>query len=137
MLTDIDGVDTVRKIEKDKISLLLPYYLDHNFSDLFQDYGFRVFWASKREDAEKIVAENEPDIAIEWQYGPNDYPIRDMLRKYGRRTPVILALNWNNLLPHDDPREIGYAGYCDVPFNLDELMSLFYKVLPDRKKLLF
>ncbi len=77
--------------------------------------------------------ENEPDLAIEWRHGDHDFPIRDLLRKHGRRTPIILALNWGGPLP-DDPTKIGCAGYLDVPCKLREALSLFYKVLPASKK---
>lgn len=115
------------------LSLLLPYYLHDGFAVIFRDIGFEVFWAGNREDTEKIIMENEPDLAIEWQHGPDDFPIRDLLRRYGRWTPVILALNWNGSLP-DDTKEIGCVGCVNVPWNLRELMDLFYKALPDRKK---
>lgn len=123
----------MEKVKKGIISLLLPYRLEHIFSDLFRDLGFEVFWADNREETEKIIMENEPDLAIEWRYGDDDFPIRDLLRKHGRQTSVILALNWGGPLP-DDPREIGCVGYANVPFKIEELTGLFYKVLPDRKK---
>jgi len=119
-------------VSKDNLSLLLPYYLDKTFSEIFREIGFEVFWADNRADTEKVIIENEPDLAIEWRYGDDDFPIRDLLRKYRRRTPIFLALNWGGPLP--DPGEIGCTGYIDVPFKMMELMDLFYKALPERKR---
>ena len=76
--------------------------------------------------------ENEPDLAIEWRYGDDDFPIRDLLKKHGRRTPVILALNRGGPLP-DDPRAIGCVGYWKLS-DLRGLIGLFYNVLPQEKK---
>jgi len=126
--------DSRYKNHKDSISLLLPYYLIYHFAELFRILGFEVFWANNPEDTEKIIIEKEPDLAIEWQHGDDDFPIRDLLRKHGRRTPVILALNWRRDSLPDDPKEVGCAGYLDVPFRCREVMGMFYKVLPASKK---
>src|SRR5665811_188471 len=69
------------------------------------------------------------------RHGEDDFPIRDLLRKHRRQTPVFLALNWGGPLP-DDPEEIGCTGYIDCPFKMMELMDLFYKALPERKRAL-
>lgn len=122
------------KNHKDSISLLLPYYLIYHFAELFRIFGFQVFWADNREDTEKIIMEKEPDLAIEWRPGDDDFPIRDLLRKHGRRTPVILALNWHRDSLPDDPKEVGCAAYIDIPFRCQQVMSLFHKVLPVSKK---
>ncbi|MEE8300717.1 MAG: hypothetical protein V3R28_05395 [Desulfatiglandales bacterium] len=116
------------------ISLLLPYYLDDAFAGIFRQVGFEVFWADNREDIEKIIKANEPDLAIEWRNGDDDFPIRDLLRKHRRRTSVILALNWLRDPPPDDPTEIGFVGYLDAHFPFRELISLCYKVLPASKR---
>lgn len=115
------------------ISLLLPYYLDETFSEAFQDLGLRVLGGHSRETTKRVVMENEPDVAIEWQHGRNDFPIRDLLREYRRKTPVVLSLNWNGSLP-DNFEELGYMGYVNVPFKTSELLRFFYRVLPDRKR---
>ena len=119
--------------EKNGISLLLPYYLNDSFAVMFRKVGFEVFWADNREDTEKIIKGNEPDLAIEWRYGDHDFPIRDLLRKHGRRTPIFLSLNYGGPLP-DDSTEIGCAGYLDVPYKFRQALSLFYKILPASKK---
>lgn len=121
-------------LEDAGISLLLPYYLDDVFAGIFREVGFEVFWADNQEDTEKIIKDNEPDLAIEWRHGDEDFPIRDLLRKHGRQTSVILALNWLRDPPPDDPAEIGFVGYLDVHFPLRELLSLCYKVLPASKR---
>jgi len=123
------------KVKRGIISLLLPYYLDEIFVDIYQDVGFEVLWADNREETEKIIMENEPDLAMEWQRGPYDFPIRDLLTKYGRRTPVILLLNWNGSLPEgvEDVKEVGCAGYAN-PFKMDEIIGQFLNVLPQEKR---
>lgn len=116
------------------ISLLLPYYLDESFLKIFQNIGFRVLWADSQETTEVTIMENEPDLAIEWQHGPDDFPIRDLLKKHGRETPVILLLNWSPQLHADDFEELGYAGCVNVPYKLGKLMRLFHRHLTDGKK---
>ena len=37
------------------MSLLLPYYIDRIFVELFRDVGFEVLWADNREETEKIT----------------------------------------------------------------------------------
>ena len=124
---------------KGSISLLLPYYLGDLFREIFKEaYGFEVFWERNSEDTEQLIIEHEPDLAIEWQWGPNDFPKRDLLRKDRRKTPVFLARNWGDPLAlPDDPNDIDCAGYLPVPFNLKEITGQFCRVLPDRKKSLF
>ena len=91
--------------------LLLSHYLVQEFADIFYDIGFRVLWAAKYEGMEQIIANMEPDLAIEWQHGRDDFPVRDLLQKYGRKTPVMCALNWNRLPPADDPEDVGCVGH--------------------------
>lgn len=126
-------MSSLQSESKYNLSLLLSYYLDKTFSEMFLHIGFEVFWADNRADTERIIMEKEPDLAIEWRHGEDDFPIRDLLRKHRRRTPVFLAMNWGSPLP-DDPEEIGCTGYIDVPFKMMELMDLFYKALPERKR---
>jgi len=119
-------------VSKDNLSLLLPYYLDKTFSEIFRHIGFEVFWADNRADTERIIMENEPDLALEWQHGCFDFPIRDLLKKHKRPTPVILLLNWNGSLPNET-NDLGYAGYAN-PSDLKETISQFNMVLPERKR---
>jgi len=129
----------LKQKSEQSISLLLPYYWWDELPRIVESLGFKLFWSNKPEvsqrriEAEKLVLENEPDLAIEWQWGEDDFPIRDLLRKYGRSTPVILALNWSGQLPNE-PGEIGYDGYLDVPFKIKEMLNVFYRALPEKNK---
>jgi len=115
------------------ISLLLPYYLDECFRHLFEGFGFSVIHSYDKDVVEKAVRSAHIDIALEWQYGREDYPIRDLLRKYDKRVPILLCLNWDGQFPPNFS-SLGYQGYLNVPWTIDELMSKFYKVLPESKK---
>ena len=115
------------------ISLLLPYYLDEAFRYLFERIGFSVIHSYKRELVEEAVRSAHIDIALEWQHGRDDYPIRDLLRKYSRRAPILLCLNWDGQFPPNFLSQ-GYQDYLDVPFGTDELMRKFYRVLPESRR---
>ncbi len=125
--------------ENQPISILLPYYWWSEMPEIFESIGFKILWpdyeevSQRRIETENLAMDNEPDLAIDWQWGPYDFPIRDLLRRYGKNTPVFLARNWNGTLP-DNLYEIGYAGYLNVPFKIREMFSVFYKVLPDKRK---
>ncbi len=125
--------------EKQSISILLPYYWWEEMPLIFESIGFKIFWpdyeqvAQRRIETENLAMDNDPDLAIDWQWGLFDFPILNLLKKYGKKTPVFLARNWNGTLP-DNLFEIGYAGYLNVPFKLREMFSVFYKVLPDKRK---
>lgn len=129
----------MRNDEKQTMSILLPYYWWEDIAKTLEMFGFKIFWSDypevfrRKTEIEKLVMDNDPDLAIEWRWGINDFPIRDLLKKYGRSTPVLLARNLRTPLPND-PHEIGCAGYLNVPFKLGEMLSGFYKALPDRKK---
>jgi hypothetical protein len=115
------------------ISLLLPYYLDEAFRYLFETTGFCVIHSNKKDVLEEAVRSAHIDIALEWQHGREDYPIRDLLRKYNKRPPILLCLNWDGRFPPNFS-SLGYQDYLDVPWTMDELMSKFYKILPVSKK---
>jgi hypothetical protein len=133
------GTKFMRNDEKQIISMLLPYYWWEDMPRIFELLGFKILWpdyeevSQRRIETEKLVMNNNPDLAIEWQWGPDDFPIRDLLRKYGRKTPVVLALNRNVTLP-GALSKIGCAGCLNVPFKLTKMFSVFYKVLPEKKK---
>jgi hypothetical protein len=74
------------------ISLLLPCYLDVCFRHLFERIGFSVIHSYEKDAVEEAVRPAHIDIALEWQWGREDYPIRDLLRKYNRRVPILLLL---------------------------------------------
>jgi len=107
--------------------------------EIFESIGFKILWpdyedvSQRRIETENLAMDNDPDLAIDWQWGPDDFPILNLLRKYGKKTPVFLARNWNGKIP-DNLYEIGYAGYLNVPFKIREMLSVFYNVLPDKRK---
>jgi hypothetical protein len=115
------------------ITLLLPYYLGDSFRLLFEALGFSVIHSEKRDMLEQAIRSTPIDIALEWQHGREDYSIRDLLRKYNKRVPILLLLNWNGYLPPDFPN-LGYIDYLDVPWAMDELMSKFHRALPESKR---
>jgi hypothetical protein len=129
----------MEKNERHKISILLPYYWWEDIPKTLEMFGFKILWpdyeqvAQRRMESENLAMDNDPDLAIDWQWGRYDFPILNLLRKYGKNTPVFLARNWNGTLP-DNLYEIGYAGYLNVPFKIREMFSFFYKVLPDKRK---
>jgi hypothetical protein len=115
------------------ISLLLPNYLDEVFRYLFERIGFSVIHNYNRDLLEEAIRSVDIDIALEWQHGREDYPIRDLLWKYNKRIPILLSLNWDGRFPPDF-LSLGYQDYLDVPWTTDELMSKFYRVLPEGKR---
>jgi hypothetical protein len=114
-----------------RISLLLPYHLDEAWCLIFSD--FQVLWADNRIDLERIIQRSPIDLALEWQHGPEDYPIRDLLRRHQKDASVFLCLNWNSRIPRNF-QELGYTGYLYVPFNIDEMRRKFYDALPVNKR---
>jgi len=119
------------------ITMLLPFYLNEHFPSLYEDaLGFRILWADNREDTEKIVGSSIIDIALEWQHGPEDYPIREILKKYNKKdVPILLCLNWHRQ-PPPNLENLGYAGYLNVPFRAAGLKQKIYEVLPETTKAL-
>ncbi len=115
------------------ISLLLPYYLDGIFRWTLEKIGFSVIHSCNKDVLEKAIRTAHIDIALEWQHGQEDYPIRDLFRKYNKDVPMLLCLNWNGLLPPDFP-SMGYQDYLDVPWTIAELMRKCCRVLPESKK---
>ena len=114
------------------IVLLLPSYLD-GFISLFNGMGFAVIHSHDPAVLETEIREFDIDLALEWQHGPEDYPVRDMLRKCKKEVPVFLSLNWNGSIPPNFSN-LGYRDYLSVPWQIDELLSKFYEVLPENKK---
>ena len=118
-------------ITQGHISLLLPFYLDKFWCKIFSD--FLDLWADNKSDLERIVQRSPVDLALEWQHGPEDYVIRDLLREYHKDAVIFLCLNWNLRIPRNF-EELGYAGYLNVPFNMQEVGQKFYDALPENKK---
>jgi len=119
------------------ITLLLPYYfIGDAFAILFDNLGFKVSCSKNAQDTLRIVRSSQFDLAIEWQHGDEDFPIRDVLKAFGRNTSVFLALNWNNKAPAN-LEELGYAGTLVVPFDSVEMRHKFLEKLPLTRRDLF
>jgi hypothetical protein len=115
-----------------KITILLSSYLGECFFEIFESLGFNVLWEGqqKRED---IINHHCIDLAIEWQHGERDFPVRDFLKKYHHdETEIFLALNLNGRIP-DDFDLLGFSGFLEVPFVVDEMMDKFEKSLSNKK----
>ena len=115
------------------IILLLPYYLDEVFIHFFSSMGFSVVHSYRPEVLEGEIKQFHIDLALEWQHGPEDYPIRDLLRKCKKEVPIFLSLNWNGRVPSNFS-SLGYRDYLKVPWKIDELVSKYYEMLPESKK---
>jgi hypothetical protein len=115
------------------ITLLLPCYLDEGFISLFNSMGFSVIHNYQSKVLEEEIKQFHIDLALEWQHGPEDYSIRDLLRKCNKNAPIFLYLNWNGLSPPNFP-SLGYQDYINFPVKIDELISKFYEALPESKK---
>jgi len=114
------------------ITLLLPWYLVETFIYFFNLMGFCVIHSYDPEVLETEIKEFDIDLALEWQHGPQDYPIRNLLRKCKKEVPIFLSLNFRSIPPNLS--NLGYQGYLNVPYKIDELMDKFYQVLPESKK---
>ncbi|MBW2341879.1 MAG: hypothetical protein JRF50_16300 [Deltaproteobacteria bacterium] len=122
--------------QNEEITLLLPYYLDKSFKEIFEDLGFTVIWAQNQNELEELLKYRDPDLAIEWQHGERDFTIRNLLRKHGKETVTFLALNWNGKIPSNF-ESLGYIGVVQVPFKIFEIKLKFHEVLsPSKRNLL-
>ncbi len=77
-------MNVVPKSQSRPITIVLPWYLHSGFSDLYQGLGFRVLWAESRDELARKLQGETIDLALEWQHGREDYPVRDLLRSLGR-----------------------------------------------------
>ena len=127
------AVQDTPNVEERPITILLPWYLDPVFSDLFQEFGFRVLWAESREELARALGGEHIDIAFEWQHGPEDFPVRDLLRSRRIEVPIVLCLNWNGRLP-GDPTALGYACWLKVPFEIEPMMRVLLWLLPKSRQ---
>ena len=101
-----------------KTTILLPYYLDELFKVILSR-KYNILWANNRKELIKLAVNNDFDIALEWQHGPEDFPIKDILNFLNIDTPVLLCLNWNNKVV-ESYKEKGYVDCLNVPMKLDE-----------------
>ena len=115
--------------------LLSHHFFGRSFPDLFEAMGFKVLWSESYTELEISAISNPIDFAIEWQWGENDYPIREMLTDIHKNTPIFLSLNWNRKLPINF-QELGYAGFLEVPYTIMEIRTKFLKTLSPAKQLI-
>ena len=128
-------MDDLRERLSKSIVLVLPPCLDGMIQH-FTWMGFAIVHSFDLEMLEAEIKEYNADIGLEWQHGPEDYTVRDTIRKSGKEIPVLLVLNWNGKLPADFP-SLGYCDYIKCPWTLDtfnEIMGKFYAALPESKK---
>ncbi|MBN2561442.1 MAG: hypothetical protein JXQ75_10990 [Phycisphaerae bacterium] len=116
------------KNQKKRVTVLLSYYLNSTFCELFRLLGYSTLWQDNPDDFEELVRTRDFDVAIEWQHGPRDFPVRDLIRKHGKRVPVLLSLNFNGQLPPDFD-QLGYAGYLSTPFDTAGLDTIIRGVV--------
>jgi DNA-binding NtrC family response regulator len=125
------------KIIKDILNLyikvLLPYYLNSGFKDIFENLGFRVFWSEDMHEAEDFIKNEQIDIAFEWQRGRMDFPLKNIIKKYNKKIPIILCLNWDGELP-GDIHDLGYIDSLNIPIKNEDLFKIVEKFLDDRQK---
>jgi hypothetical protein len=114
------------------IVLLLPLYLDETFIHFFNLMGLTVIHSYHQEVLEHEVNQLHIDLALEWQHGPEDYLIRDLLRRCEKSVPILLCLNWSGVL--SDLSSLGYQDYLKVPWEINELISKFCDALLESKK---
>jgi len=120
--------------QTDKITLLIPCYLNDVLKTVFEDFGINVLYGKSYGQMEQLVKEHgtEIDLAIEWQRDANYFPVRDLFKKYGVKAPIFLALNYYFRVP-EDFTELGFAGHLNVPFELEEAEMKFRAVVPGEK----
>lgn len=117
--------------------ILLSHYLVDSFKRFFESLGCKVLWAEANlEELEQIAISNNIDLAIEWQHGEQDYPLRDMLKRIGKVVPIYLSLNWNGK-PLTNVQELGYVDFIQTPWTIEELRQTFIKMLTPQKQLIF
>jgi hypothetical protein len=123
--------------KEQSISVVVDVKLDPAFCRLFEDFGFKVFWACARlEELEELIKDEQIDVAINYQYGPDDFLLRDLVWKYDSTVPVFVTLNWDGNLP-PQYETLGLAGYLNFPITPAELREKIYAILPPAKKSIF
>jgi hypothetical protein len=60
------------------------------------------------------------DVALEWQYGPDDYPILTLVNVVERKLPIFLCLNYRSE-PPSNYREMGFAECLKVPWEVEDI----------------
>ncbi len=127
------------KVEFDpkKYNIVLPFYwAEDDLVAVFTFMGFQVIHSNTLEGLVcKIISTPKVDFAIEWQHGPNDFVIRDILHACKKKAAIFLCLNWNGKL-HCSLKKKGYSGTIKLPdgFNPDILFPKMYKAMYLTKK---
>jgi len=130
-----DKRDTSTLESGQKVTILLPFYLHSGFAASFKLYGFKVIWSERKVELENLIETSEIDLAIEWQHGPRDFPLLDLLIKHKKKVPIFLALNWNSSVSVSPwYKELGYTDILSVPWDESELAQKFHDALPPEKK---
>ncbi len=134
----VKGLDNVLKqqsLRPEDIVLFSSFYLGEGMLLLMRDIlamlsedklGFSVLSTENPADLEEMVKKAKIDVAFEWQHGPEDYAVCDMIKKYKKNALIFLYLNWNNKLPPDFGN-LGYTDYLAIAPTVEELKT---KVLP-------
>lgn len=115
-------------MQKYNLTVLLPGRLDAAFVDLFNKLASLVIWNPDESRLDELIAKNDIDVAFEWQYGLDDHTLLDIVKKHNKNTAVILCLNGQRKL-YSDFLDVGYFDFIDVPFKIEELQSIFEKVV--------
>lgn len=112
--------------ETKRPAILLSHHLCSSFRDLFECVGFDVTWAQDIYHLKELASARHIDIALEWQHGEMDFPVRDLLRALDKRPLLVLARNWraNGWQNIRCVQEAGYDMAIDVPFPVAELQKL-------------
>lgn len=122
---------------RNTISLVLDMKLDEAVKDVFQNLGFKVFWSGAGEEQlERMIEFESVDIALNYQYGPEDFCLRDMIWRKNKNIPVFVTLNYNRQLPphYFSQGLAGYIDWSDGDNVLNEMRRKFYVVLSPEKR---
>ena len=88
-----------------------------------------MVWAPNIDDLRDLALVRQIDVALEWQWGDNDFSVRDMLAEVGKKVPVIVARNWRRWDDEEEVHTHGYDAAIDVPFPVEELIATCERLL--------
>lgn len=93
--------------------------------------GFRVLTASNADEAEKIVSEHRPDIALldVMMPGTDGLELMRRIREHRSELPILLVTAKDSDLDKVRGLELGADDYIVKPFSLDELAARVRAVL--------
>jgi hypothetical protein len=110
-------------LHQQNVSLLLSCYVDETMTDLCKFKGLRVFWDSTPAGMEELVRDQEFDIALELPPQSNQYPLRDIVLKYRKKTKIILCLRQEAMPSEFEFRRAGFHAVIAAPFDLPQLLN--------------